>query len=241
MRLLFPSLALAVALGVHGTAALAAPPANDARGGPVVVIVKVPTPWYAPRWLVERKMRQALPQYRQVPGLSFKIFSFARPEGEFGGIYLWQDRARAQAWFGPAWYARVRDERGVEPEVRMFDANGLFDRTSDETLEKVEGAVATLTTVAKRDGDARALVDPHTPGLLRGYAIDAGKGRRGEVLLWRSESAATRALDAAWQRRQQAVHGSAPAIEWFDAPILLPSALPANRAAERAMMAAGAR
>jgi hypothetical protein len=241
MRLLFPSLALAMALGVHAATVLAAPPANDTRRGPVVVIVKVPTPWYAPRWLVERKMRQALPQYRQVPGLSFKIFSFARPEGEFGGIYLWQDRARAQAWFDPAWYARVRDERGVEPEVRMFDASGLFDRTAGETLETVEGAVATLTTVAKREGNAGALVDPRTPGLLRGYAIDAGKGRRGEMLLWRSEAAATRALDAAWQRRQQSLYGSAPTIEWFDAPILLPSAIAANRAAERAMMAAGAR
>lgn len=241
MRILIPFLALAAALGIHSAAVPAATPANEGRGGPVVVIVKVQTPWYAPDWLVVRKMRQTLQQYRQIPGLSFKIFSLARPDGEFGGIYLWQDRARAQAWFSPAWYARVRDERGVEPEVRMFDASAMFDSAAGENLDTMEGAVATVTTVAKRNGDAESLVDQRVPGLLRGYAIDAGKGRRGEVHLWRSESAATRALDAAWQRRQRALHDSAPIIEWYDAPILLPSTLPINRAAERAMMAAGAR
>lgn len=239
MRAILPSLLLAAALGTSTTMATAAQPTTDAAGGPVVVIVKVPKPWYAPNWLVERKMQAVVQQYRQLPGLTFKIFSFARPHGEFGGIYLWHDRATAQAWFGPAWYNRVRDERGVEPDVRMYAATRVFDRTSGVKLDTVEDAVVTVIASAKTGANAGAPpVDTQAPGLLRAYLIDTPDGRSGGVYLWRDEAAAKRALDSAWQRRQQALHGSAPKVEWFDTPILTPSTLPANRDAERGMVGA---
>ncbi len=242
MRRTLPSILLAAALGMSSMAAMAAQPTTDATGGgPVVVIVKVAKPWYAPNWLVERKMRDAVPQYRQIPGLTFKIFSFARPNSEFGGIYLWHDRATARAWFGPAWYKRVRDERGVEPDVRMFKAARVFDRTSGVKLDTVEDAVVTVIVSATTGAGAGAPpVDPKAPGLLRAYLIDTPEGRSGGVYLWRDDAAAKRALDSAWQRRQQALHGSAPKVEWFNTPILTPSTLPANRDAERGMLGATA-
>jgi hypothetical protein len=237
MRSPLPSILLAAVLGTSSAAAMAAQPIPAA--GPVVVIVKVAKPWYAPNWLVERKMRDAVPQYRQIPGLIFKIFSFARPDSEFGGIYLWQDRTTAQAWFGPAWYKRVRDERGVEPDVRMFDATRVFDRTSGVKLDTVEDAVVTVIVAAKTGAVVGpSPVDPQVPGLLRAYLIDTPDGSTGGVYLWRDEAAADRALDTAWQRRQQALRGSAPKVEWFDTPILTPSVLPANRHAERGMAGA---
>ncbi len=221
--------------------AVAAQP-RSTGGSPVVVIVKVPKPWYAPNWLVERKMRDAVPQYRQIPGLTFKIFTFARPGGEFGGVYLWNDRASAQAWFGPAWYKRVRDERGVEPEVRMYEATRVVAGTADTDPDPVDNAVVTFITRAKAGTDAGVpLMDPRAPDLLRAYILDAADNRSSGVYLWRDEAAARRALDSAWQRGQQASSGSAPRIEWFDAPILTLSTLPANREADRAMTSAPAR
>ena len=53
---------------------------------PVAVVVKVPTPWYAPRFLVTSKMRDTIPQYQAIAGLNFKAFSFAKADGHFGGI-----------------------------------------------------------------------------------------------------------------------------------------------------------
>lgn len=226
MRIFLPALLAIVALGAQARAAAPPPAPADTRGEAVVVIVKVPAPWYAPRWMIERKMRDAIPQYRRIPGLRFKIFSFARPGGEFGGIYLWQDRAHARDWFGPAWYARVRSERGVEPDVRMFDARPLLDNMAGLDPEAMEDAVATMVTAPIGSGDAvPALVDTRVAGLLRGHALAVGPGRDGALLLWRDESSARRALDAAWLRRQRTRRGAAPAVEWFDAPILLPSAL----------------
>lgn len=262
MRTAIRSFMLAVALGVATAPAMAiqsAPdqpasdePASDraAAGGPVVVIVKVAKPWYAPDFLVVRKMRAALPQYQRIPGLTYKIFSIARPGGEFGGIYLWHDRASAEAWFNPAWYRRVKTERGVEADVRMFEAPRMFDTLSfaagaDRVASSRDDAIVTVVTLPTPAGtrheqtlrgfEAEMALERRAPGLLRRYAIVTGDGRFGGVYLWRDEDAAKRWFDAAWQRKVRELYGSEPQVEWFDAPILMPSALPANRDAGRAL------
>ena len=252
MRTAIRSFMLAAALGVATAPAMAIQPASDhaAAGGPVVVIVKVTKPWYAPDFLVVRKMRAALPQYQRIPGLSYKIFSIARPGGEFGGIYLWHDRASAEAWFNPAWYRRVKTERGVDADVRMFEAPRMFDTLSsaagaDLVTSTRDDAIATVVTLPTPAGasreqtlrgfEAEMALERRAPGLLRRYAIVTGDGRFGGVYLWRDEDAAKRWFDAAWQRKVRELYGSEPQVEWFDAPILMPSALPANRDAGRAL------
>jgi heme-degrading monooxygenase HmoA len=251
MRIAIRSLLLATGLGIPAAVANAGQtPSNSSHSAdPVVVIVKVAKPWYAPNFLVVRKMRAALPQYQRIPGLTYKIFSLARPGGEFGGIYLWQDRASAEAWFNPAWYRRVKTERGVDADVRMFDAPMMLDNISfatDETsVSSVEDAVVTLVTLPVPAGTAREqtlrgfeaemAIERRAPGLLRRYAIITGEGRFGGAYLWRDEAAAKRWFDAAWLRKAKELYGREPQVEWFDAPILVPSALPANRAAEHAM------
>lgn len=252
MRTAIRSFMLAAALGVATASAMAIQPVPDhaAAGGPVVVIVKVAKPWYAPDFLVVRKMRAALPQYQRIPGLSYKIFSIARPGGEFGGIYLWHDRASAEAWFNPAWYRRVKTERGVDADVRMFEAPRMFDTLSsaagaDLVTSTRDDAIATVVTLPTPAGtsreqtlrgfEAEMALERRAPGLLRRYAIVTGDGRFGGVYLWRDEDAAKRWFDAAWQRKVRELYGSEPQVEWFDAPILMPSALPANRDAGRAL------
>lgn len=38
---------------------------------PVVAVVRMPTPWYAPRTLVVSKMRGTIPLHAQLPGLAW--------------------------------------------------------------------------------------------------------------------------------------------------------------------------
>ena len=60
--------------------------AGVSSNSPVAVVVKVPTPWYAPRFFVTGKMRDTIAQYQAMPGLNFKAFSFARADGHYGGL-----------------------------------------------------------------------------------------------------------------------------------------------------------
>nr|WP_295782003.1 YdhR family protein [Rhodoferax sp.] len=220
---------------------------------PVVVIVRVPKPWYAPRAVVAGKMRDTIPQYAHLPGLAFKAFSFERESGDFGGVYYWRDAASAQAWFNPAWFARVKAERGADASVRIFEAPVSVDNTPSGTPASTDSsAVATLVEIPlpKGIGRERMLAEfnatvpqyQKVPGLLRKHFIlsqgDSSNGTFGGVYLWRDEASAKAWFNAAWHQRVTQTYGQSAKIEWFDAPILLPSLDTPNTIAPPALLVA---
>jgi heme-degrading monooxygenase HmoA len=127
--------ALATLASMTSVAQPSAPPPS-----PVVAVVRVPTPWYAPRALVVSKMRDTVPLYSQLPGLAFKAFSIERASNAFGGLYYWRDGASAQGWFNAAWFERVKQERGVDACVSIYEAPISIDNTPGGT--RADGASA---------------------------------------------------------------------------------------------------
>jgi heme-degrading monooxygenase HmoA len=212
-----------------------APPAAPA----VVTIVKIAKPANAPAALVRSKMRETVDLYGKLPGLDFKAFSLARPDSAYGGIYSWRDRAAAQAWFNPAWFERVRQERGVEGQVRFFEAWLSIDNSPGGTAADNDSkSVATLVEIALPAGvgnerlwaEFKAAVPTYQklPGLLRKHFIVSGEGaerRFGGVYLWRDEASAQAWFSAAWQERVRSTYGAPASVEWFDTPVLLPTLL----------------
>lgn len=85
----------------------------------VAVVVVVPTPPGLPRDRIEAGMKASIPQYEKLPGLIRKYFTI-QPDG-FGGMYLWKDRASADAWFNAAWCERVKQTYGRDAAVSYFD------------------------------------------------------------------------------------------------------------------------
>jgi heme-degrading monooxygenase HmoA len=213
--------------------------AGYATGSVVVVIVKVPKPWYAPRFVVVGKMRDTIPQYQALPGLAFKAFSFAQVDGNYGGIYLWKDLASARAWFAPAWFARVEQERGAPADVRFFEVLAAIDNTPGGTpADPDSSSVATLSTWPVPVGAAKSSLsqqfqsgleaDRRLPGLLRRYFVATDHGRYGHISLWRDKASARSVSDGGKPGAAQSP-GAEPVVEWFDTPILLPSVLPDNQ------------
>lgn len=207
---------------------------TGAAAAPVVTVVRVPKPWIAPKALVASKMRDTIAEYDKIPGLSFKIYTISQTEARYGGIYLWRDRASAQSWFNPAWFERVEKQRGAPGEVRYFDVLKVTDSTPGGTpaASRSDAVAALITVPALADGAARAAqlratLTEAAEGRLREYSVVAD-GLAGVVLLWRDQAAAARALSDAWKARAQQELGAEPAVEWYDAPVLLPSALPGN-------------
>ena len=246
------SAAPAAALLVASMAA-GAQSAADAAATPVVVIVRIPKPWYAPRAVVVSKMRDSVAQYAKLPGLAFKAFSFERDSGDFGGVYFWRDRASATAWFDGAWFERVRKERGSEGQVRTFDAPVSVDNTAGGTAAQDDSkSMVTLVEIPVPPGltrerltaGLRAAVPEYqkVPGLLRKHFILSEVGAAaptfGGVYLWRDEAAARAWFNEAWQARVRSTYGQPPRIEWFDTPILLPTQDSANSVPPSAMIVA---
>jgi hypothetical protein len=200
----------------------------------VVVIVRIPVPKFAPRWLVRRKMRATIDLYSSIPGLEFKLFTFERASGDFGGIYTWRDRASAEQWFNAEWFDRVKRERGNEAYVRFFTAPLSIDNVAGGMDAAVDGShVATLVQIPIPQGVGNDLVRDgfvgaeetyrKAPGLLRKHFVIGEQETFGGVYLWDSITSAQSWFNDAWRQRVSETYGHPPKVEWFDVPIVLPA------------------
>lgn len=224
------ALTFAAAVGAH---AQGSPIGGDgfASGSAVAAIVKVPTPWYAPRFVVVGKMRDSIAQYAAARGLAFKAYSFAQADGHFGGVYLWKDLASARAWFAPAWFERVAKERGALGEVRFFEVLAAIDNTPGGTQSSSDSpAVATLSSAPIPAGTSKTQLaqefqntlanERQNPNLLRRYYVVTDAGQFGHISIWRDAASARQ-----WFNGAGGTAGASPGkdavVEWFDTPILL--------------------
>ena len=200
---------------------------------PVAVVVKVPTPWYAPKFFVTSKMRDTIPQYQAIAGLNFKAFSFAKADRHYGGVYLWKDLDAARAWFTPQWFERVKQERGVAANVRAVEVVLALDNTPGGTPANANSsAVATMVEIPTPAGVSKELIAQgfaaavpgfqKVPGLLRKYFITTADGKFGGIYIWKDEASANAWFTPAWRDRVLKEYGQPASLEWFDTPILLP-------------------
>jgi hypothetical protein len=75
---------------------------------------------------------RVIPTYKAVAGLRRKYF-ISRP-GRAGGVYEWDSREAAEAYYNPDWYRRISSTYGVSPEVTLFDAPCLVDNVTGDVI-----------------------------------------------------------------------------------------------------------
>src|SRR3979409_216378 len=63
--------------------------------------------------------RNIAPGFRAVPGLIRKQFIYAE-DGWAGGVYLWQSRADAEAFYTGPWLQGIRERYGMDPQIKYF-------------------------------------------------------------------------------------------------------------------------
>jgi hypothetical protein len=92
---------------------------------PVVAIVT----FAANTRLSTAEMRELLesagPAYVAVPGLRRKYFLHG--DGVAGGVYEWESRAHADAFYDANWYAAMMARGGERPDVVLFAAPAIAD------------------------------------------------------------------------------------------------------------------
>jgi hypothetical protein len=251
-----PKVLLTLALCGCASAPPAGPEAALALGAPesrALAIVRIPAPWWAPRFVITRKFIQSIPEYAAAAGLEQKAYTVA-DDGRFGGVYLWESRPAAEAWFNRAWHERVIKTRGVDGDVRILDAIWTVPGNTQATGEELSlhglktDAVATwvsstaVVPATEREPRLRALAASHgaAAGLVRVSFVAASDGEIGAVALWSSRAAA----EAFWTSDRAAslgrAVGSAVEVTWFSAPVLLDSAAAKRDAKTSAAATAGA-
>lgn len=85
----------------------------------VTTIVVIKTPAGLTREKIDAGIHASVPTYQKIPGLIRKWYTV---NGEsFGGMYLWKNRAAAEAWFTPEYTAQCKQRYGTECQVTYFD------------------------------------------------------------------------------------------------------------------------
>ncbi|MEO0369388.1 MAG: hypothetical protein AAF197_11490 [Pseudomonadota bacterium] len=92
----------------------------DTSNQATIAIVRVPPPWYAPRFLINRSMKSLIPEYADLQGLHHKYFSIA-DDDRVGGIYLWRDTSAALSFYNEAWHTRIEDRYGQPAQLDLFE------------------------------------------------------------------------------------------------------------------------
>ena len=72
------------------------------------------------------------PDFLAVPGFLRKHFICAADGTVAGGVYLWENRAAAEAFYSGGWLEGIRARYGSEPRITYFETVALSDRASGQ-------------------------------------------------------------------------------------------------------------
>ena len=76
------------------------------------------------------------PGFREAKGLISKHFIWSE-RGIAGGVYQWQTRADAEAFYSGPWRKGIVERYGMEPEIEFFEVFAVTDNLSGSV--KVHG------------------------------------------------------------------------------------------------------
>jgi hypothetical protein len=81
-----------------------------------------------------KKMEASMPVYQKIPGLIRKNY-IATEDGQMGGVYLWESREKAEAFYDESWPARFEAYGpGVRPQLRWLECPFLVDNRAGEIV-----------------------------------------------------------------------------------------------------------
>jgi len=70
------------------------------------------------------------PKYLNLPGLMRKNYFLSEDGTRAGGIYVWESKQRAEAFYSPEWKKFVEGKYGCPPEIEYVDAPVMVDNAA---------------------------------------------------------------------------------------------------------------
>ncbi len=168
-------------------------------------ITKLKKPWYAWRGLIISKMKETVPEYKNVEGLVQKYYSLTSDSKFLGGIYLWKSKQDEQNWFNKEWYSRVKEKYGEERVVLTYEIVNVQDYNKPSSNEGRFSAV--LSNISKNKA---VLWSEKQTGLLKLMELKTESGMICYLSLWENREKAESFLN---------IYGITN--EYFDIPLIL--------------------
>jgi len=98
----------------------------------LIAIVEIPMARKATKQDAIDRAKKAAPTYVDLgqKGLIRKYFLNGDTSG--GGVYLWESRQAAEAWYTTQWYDWIEERFGARPKLTMFDNYVVVDNLAAE-------------------------------------------------------------------------------------------------------------
>jgi hypothetical protein len=97
-----------------------------------IVIVQIDLPKVTEEQGIARGLASA-PQYRDLGAKGLIRKDYLNGDAGLGGVYLWDSRASAEAWFTEATMQMLEKRFGVRPKLTWYDTYVTVDNLTDET------------------------------------------------------------------------------------------------------------
>ena len=85
----------------------------------------------------KKKMLATAPKYEGLDGLTRKYYVMSEDHKQAGGIYLWESRAKAEAWYNADWMKYMTEAWGQAPLLEYLDCPIVVDNETNNTTSKV--------------------------------------------------------------------------------------------------------
>lgn len=192
---------------------------------PVAVVVEVPRPVGLSRDSLIEQFKQATPVYAALEGLQRKYFTYS--DTSIGGVYLWQNRAAADAFFNQAWRDRIIASYGREAILNYYAAPVTTDGASAARAGQ-HSVVAIVNVKAPWYAPEAMIVSrmqdtvplyARQPGLVHKYFTLTAAGQVGGIYLWQNQRSADEFYDQQWRDRILESYGEAAELSFLEAPV----------------------
>ena len=95
----------------------------------LIAIVQIPLPGKKTKDQAIMGGMKTTDQYLGMPGLIRKDYLSSDEGG--GGVYLWETREAAEAWYNDDWWIMMQDRYGVKPSLVLYDHYLTVDNDLD--------------------------------------------------------------------------------------------------------------
>ena len=114
--------------------------ADDSDRGTKMVVVIVTYSFPGPVTLAEvrRAAAKGAQRYLNLPGLLRKNYWLSEDGMRAGGIYVWESRARAEAFYTAEWKQFFTAQYGVPPEIVYLHSPVMVDNTAGRIVTDPE-------------------------------------------------------------------------------------------------------
>lgn len=83
-----------------------------------------------------KKMASTTPKYEGLNGLTRKYYVMDEEGKQAGGIYLWETKEQAQAWYNEEWIQYMTEAWGEAPLLEYLDCPIVVDNEAAKVVTK---------------------------------------------------------------------------------------------------------